>query len=202
VLVCPTSPPNRSKMILLTKKRSTRTKTKTLCGKIWEMFNLQKLSWSKHQGLQVRNILIINFFSHHVFISNYTNEESVALYRFTTPVLSIRDPEQTKDLIVKTFIHFTPFCLKNEEWKVIRAQPTSRKVSQLKSRWLLFPMKWLYPLLEDVCTKLARFIDSRPEITYGEGYEANEQGTGNAIIFILHNAASCAREGKYFKKKN
>jgi hypothetical protein len=35
-------------------------------------------------------------------------------------------------------------------------------------------MIWLYPLLEDVSTRLVRFMDGKAAMPNEEGYEANE----------------------------
>lgn len=64
--------------------------------------------------------------------------------------------------------------------------------------WQKFQMKWLSPLLEDVFTRLVRFIDSRPEMT--------EKGTKPTSWQqdSLWTMASCAfgLERKCFEKEN
>lgn len=63
------------------------------------------------------------------------------MYRATTPVLVVRDPDLVKEVTIKSFDHFSendyevdkrhdpifarnPFVLKGEEWRLVRAQLT------------------------------------------------------------------------------
>ena len=73
--------------------------------------------------------------------SDYPDEEMVGIYRGTSPVLLLRDPELIKEVTTKSFSSFhdndvdilkendpifgrNPFALKGEEWKVVRGQLT------------------------------------------------------------------------------
>jgi hypothetical protein len=73
--------------------------------------------------------------------------------------------------------------------------PVVKSVDLIRQK---FQMIWLYPLLEDVSTRLVRFMDDKAAMPNEEGYEANEL----ARRFTLNNMGSCGFEGKYFEEKN
>ncbi|KAJ3641252.1 hypothetical protein Zmor_027766 [Zophobas morio] len=141
--------------------------------------------------------------------NDYPDEEMVGIYRGTSPVLLLRDPELIKEVTTKSFSSFhdndvdilkendpifgrNPFALKGEEWKVVRGQLTPGFTSG--------KMKWLFPLMEEVCTELVKFIDQHPDTTNGQGFEAKEL----SMMYTLNNVASCAfgLQGKCFEKEN
>jgi hypothetical protein len=61
-------------------------------------------------------------------------------------------------------------------------------------------MKSLFPLLEDNGIKLAKYLETRPEATNGDGYEAKEL----SARFTINNIASSVfgLEGKCFEEEN
>ncbi|XP_044262899.1 cytochrome P450 6g1-like [Tribolium madens] len=141
--------------------------------------------------------------------NQFKNEDVVGLYRTTTPIILIRDPELIKEVTLKSFGNFhdndmyidkkidpiigrNPFFLRGEEWKTVRQQLTPGFTSG--------KMKWLYPLLEEVAGNLVKFIDNHPETTNGKGYNAKEL----CARFTLNNVASCAFgiEGKCLEEEN
>ncbi|RZC42383.1 p450 domain containing protein, partial [Asbolus verrucosus] len=141
--------------------------------------------------------------------NEYQNVPVVGIYTATTPTLIIRDPEVIKDVIVKSFSNFRdnalyidketdplfgrhPFILRGDEWKSTRVQLTPGFTSG--------KMKWIYPLLEDISEKFAKFIASQPKALNGEGYEAKEL----CVRFTLNNVGSCAfgLEAKCFEEEN
>ncbi|KYB25004.1 hypothetical protein TcasGA2_TC031414 [Tribolium castaneum] len=136
--------------------------------------------------------------------NKYKNEQVVGLYRATTPVLLVRDPELIKEVMVKSFSSFhnndvyvykkrdpivgrNPFVLKGEEWKSVRQQLTPGFTSG--------KMKWLYPLLDEVAENLVKFIENQPKTLNAKDVCAR---------FTLNNVASCAFgiEGKCFEEEN
>jgi hypothetical protein len=64
----------------------------------------------------------------------------------------------------------------------------------------LLQMKLVYPHLEDTSQRISKFIDSQPNATNGQGYEAKEL----CKRYTLNNVASCAfgLEGKCFEEDN
>jgi cytochrome P450 family 28 len=141
--------------------------------------------------------------------NQYPDTPIVGVYRSSTPSLIIRDPDFIREITGKSFDHFhendlriekeidpligrNPFFLRGQEWKTVRAQLTPAFTSG--------KMKLVYPHLEDTSQRISKFIDSQPNATNGQGYEAKEL----CKRYTLNNVASCAfgLEGKCFEEDN
>ncbi|KAJ3619260.1 hypothetical protein MTP99_004957 [Tenebrio molitor] len=148
----------------------------------------------------------------HIYTSAYNafpDANVIGMYRATTPILLVRDPEMVKEVTVKSFSSFhdndidvdknvdgifgrSPLVLKGQEWKMVRAQLTPAFTSG--------KMKSLFPLLEDNGIKMVKYLETLPEATNGDGYEAKEL----SVQFTLNNIASSifGLEGKCFEEQN
>jgi cytochrome P450 len=86
-----------------------------------------------------------------MLFSAFPDADVIGMYRATTPILLVRDPEMVKEVTVKSFSSFhdndidvdknvdgifgrNPLVLKGQEWKMVRAQLTPAFTSGKVSR--------------------------------------------------------------------
>jgi hypothetical protein len=126
---------------VLEKTWNTRPRTPPVGGKFGKMLHSEIVPRTYlHQRLQV-NLAIVSSCSESILFSAFPDADVVGMYRATTPILLLRDPEMVKEVTVKSFSSFhdndicidkdvdaifgrNPFVLKGEEWKMVRGQLT------------------------------------------------------------------------------
>ncbi|XP_056638506.1 probable cytochrome P450 6a20 [Diorhabda sublineata] len=135
--------------------------------------------------------------------NKYEGYPFVGIYRATSPVLLVRDPDFVKNIFVRDFKHFhdndieidkevdpifgrNPFVMKGDEWKSKRAQLTTLFTSG--------KIKGMYQFLLRSSNRMVQYIED--ETKSSNEFEAREI----CVRFALDNVAACAfgLEGKSF----
>uniref|UniRef100_A0A1Y1JWW3 Cytochrome P450 n=1 Tax=Photinus pyralis TaxID=7054 RepID=A0A1Y1JWW3_PHOPY len=144
---------------------------------------------------------------YHEIYQKYTDLAYVGFYKMRTPGVILRDPELVREVLVKSFNHFqandlkiddandplvakNPFFVHGEKWKNNR--------SILSPSFTSKQVKPLFPLMEEVCHKLVKYLETKENEK--SGIEAKEL----AQRFTMDVVASCAvgLEADSFKHEN
>ncbi|XP_059618982.1 probable cytochrome P450 28a5 [Phlebotomus argentipes] len=109
----------------------------------------------------------------------------IGYYNTRSPALMVLQPDLARDMLIKNFKHFAdnefadladknvdpilsrnPFMLKGEEWKEKRAEITPAFTT---SR-----IKTMYPIIEDVCANMKKYLEEEFEKETMDGIDAKE----------------------------
>nr|AZR39453.1 cytochrome P450 [Agasicles hygrophila] len=182
---------------------------------VYYLFEKQYSFWSKNGVPGPKPVFLVGNFGMNVLgrksmgdvisdiYKKYENYPFVGVYKSTTPVLLVRDPEFVKNIVIRDFKHFydndiiidkdveplfgrNPFCLKGQEWKQKRAQ--------LSHCFTSGKIKGMYVFLEKNASRMIKYI--KEETNASPTLELREV----CIRFTLDNVAACAfgLEGKCF----
>ncbi|XP_023707098.2 cytochrome P450 9e2 [Cryptotermes secundus] len=131
------------------------------------------------------------------------------MFKFSQPVLIVRDPELIKNILVKDFTSFhdndvhvnidtdpmfgrNPFVLRGERWKITR--------SQLNPAFTAAKLKPLFPLVLEVCQELTDYIEKNAHTGEFETKELCARFTTNVVAtcaFGIHGNAIWNPESEF-----